>query len=609
VLQISLYQGIGLQKWDKMNLLKTVILMVVFFTINISLGQNVTPAPAPTNPTKLVKLKTPDTEVGDAILFLEKLPVEERRFVKFLTTFGIKDVEARKREALVCSFLVHSMIGAVNEEFNAGAFYPIAHMEDRSNPPDGVNETFVADHLVPGSDTLWWIDIREYNWTEQAWENVAKEEGYFVEPIVTHEKNGALRLYSGNAVVRMDWFNTHASSVTQQADVDSKIRIYRELTYASVKTGPPKTVKDFEKIWLIDTDKARKLGNAFSALVTKSQNVALHNRILFGYRTELGWYYRTYDVKNLRGIRDYAENILDFKGNPPPKFDAGEIFATNQLHLQVYDLYNDKENIIDFGDPSVVRHTSDVLSDVRVRSAHSCFDCHAAGPIPSENSLLEFLKARGEANVYDYRDKLRVERTLLNGEFEDSIKDNQVIFARSLSKANGLKPEENVKYYLDSVSNYGKSLDLERVAFECGMTPEIFKENVKENKNPYNKLPLRVGLLLSNKETIPRASWESPGADGQPGTFQQTMISIYGLTKITDSYLPPNQAVIQDQVVQFTKVVAIANGQIMSGPTPVASYKAGDEFKHNGKVITGWVGVETIDGKVGYIQQANVKFK
>lgn len=578
-------------------MIRTLITILILSLSTIVYGQNTLPI------NKLVKLKTPDTEVGDAILFLEdKVDEAERRYIKFFTTYGVIDNIQKQHVALELSFICHSMLGVTNEEFVGGGFYPIAHMEDADGNKDNGNELFVGDQLVPGSDTLYWIDIRNFNWTEQAWENMAREDGYFLEPVVTHQKNGALRLYSGNAVVRADWFVDRASAMTKQSDVDSKTKIYRELLYGTLK-APPKNVSEFEKIWSIDTVKARNIGNTFAALVTKSKNVARHNRILYGYRTELGWYYRTYDVKNQRGKRDYAENILDLKGNPPSVFDGGEIFATNILKLQVYDLYDAKEALTDFGDPTLVRHTSDILSDARVRSPHSCYDCHAAGPIPSENSIRSFLKSAGEAKIYDYKDKLRVNRVVLSNEFDNSVKDNQILFARSLLETNGLTPEDNVKYYLDTINNYNKPLNLEQVAFECGMTVDSFKQAVGEkNKVKPNKVPLRLGLLLTTGEPIERESWDSPGADGQPGIFQQTMIAINGLTTIVDSYEP-----ITGDTVK--RLVAIKAGEIMAGQSSLGKYEIGVEFDPTGKVSTGWIGVKSMDGKVGYVREENVRIK
>ena len=555
------------------------------------------PAPAPVAAPQIpieikefVKLGTPDKEVGDAIIFLEDEELVnplERQYIKFFTTYAIPTEEQRQQTMLALSFISHSMIGVNTDEYTGGGYYPIAKMED---------EKFVPVRLVPGSKTLWWIDIRDFNWTEQAWERMMSTQGYMVEPIITHEKNGALRLLSGNSVVRADWFVNHSSAITNQADVGSKVEIYKDLLYGTLKS-PPKNVKEFELVWGIDTAKSRLAGNGYSTLVTKSKAVARHNRILWGYRTESGWYYRSYDVNHMQGLRDYGENYLKFKGHPPHVFDGGEIFATNAIQMQVYDLYNAQESTaVAFGDPTLVRHVTDVINDPRVRTPHSCYDCHAAGPIPSENSLLEFLNAGLDVKIYDKKDLLRVKRTALDGRFEDSVQENQTAFANSLLKINGLKPEQNVKAYLDTVSWYNKPVDLKQAAFECGVSEQAYVEAMGENNKVWKgKIPFRIGLMLKDQEPIPREIWESPGRDGQPGLFQQSMIIIHGLTLITDTETVENIITIQKDTNIYDR----------DGKTVLGNLKAGFKIKEakEAKGNNGWIGVKLTDGRFGYIKQ------
>lgn len=554
------------------------------------------PAPAPIVIKEFIKLVTPDKEVGDAIIYLEDEELVnpiDRPYIKFFTTYAIPEQKQRESTMLALSFIAHSMIGVGTDEFTGGGYYPIAKVERQK---DDEGTTFVPVRLVPGSKTLWWIDIRDFNWTQEAWERMMTTQGYMVEPIITHEKNGALRLLSGNSVVRADWFVNHSSALTQQADVGSKVEIYKDFLYGSLK-AKPKNVIEFEKTWGIDTIKARAAGRGYSTLVTKSKAVARHNRIMWGYRTEDGWYYRTYDVNHMQGIRDYAENYLKFKGHPPNVFDGGEIFATNGIQMQVYDLYNAKESTeVAFGDPTLVRHATDIINDPRVRTPHSCYDCHAAGPVPSENSLLEFLNAGLDVKIYDKKDLLRVKRTALDGKFEDSIKENQTAFANSLLKVNGLKPEENIKTYLDTITWYNKPLDLKQAAFECGVSEEAFVQAMGEdNKVWKGKIPFRIGLMLSEQEPIPREVWESPGQDGQPGLFQQAMIIIHGLTLITDTQTVENIITIQRDTNIYSQ----------DGKTVVGSLKAGFKIKEakDAKAGTGWIGVKLTDGRFGYIKQ------
>lgn len=544
-----------------------------------------------------VTLSTPTKEVDEFLIWLQKQPEEDRLYMRGLTSYAIPQ-KLRADAALQTSFLLHSLAGpSANPDGSAGSFYPLAIASYQNEKWDGT--TVQLFNQI--SDTLFWIDIRNFNWTPEAWEYITKFDGYMVEPIVQHESNALLRLLAGNAVVRMDWFVYNASRGVAQVDRDSKnISIYRTLLYAQTKV--PKTVDEFRKVWgLDDITRSRQLGNEFATIVTRSQNVSRHNRILFGYRTELGWLYQTYDVRRQIGKRDYVERFYEFAGRPPDTFDGGEIFATNQLKLQVYDLYDDKTNLADFADATIVRHMTDVLGDARVNVPHSCFDCHAAGPIPSENTLAEFLKRNGAIYYKKKDDQLRVERAYFSDRFEESIKENQELYAVALKKATGLKPEDNLQSYYRFMNWYAAPLNMEQVAFECGVSVDELKKKAAEGLQDINyKIPGRLALLMQTGEPIPRDLWEAENFDGIPGIFQQTMIVIYGLTKITTT-------VVQD----YVGIVANGCNIYSSGSKVIKKIEAGTKVTSvlDSENQDGWVRVKLADGTEGWIESKNYKEK
>lgn len=503
-------------------------------------------------------------EVEDAIYHLRhNVKEEDRLYIRFFSTYSIPK-EHRQAAVLTCSFVLHSLIGpADDEEDNIGGYYPLAKIE-----MEGDKKIFRTYRKVPDSETLWWIDLREYNLGLQAWETASAVEPYFVAPVVNNSINDYLRILSGNAVIRMDWFIYHATDITAESDADRKTRIYNTLVYSQVKE--PKTVQEFHKTWGIeDVDKQRLQGNEYGTLVTKSRNVARHNRFLFGYRTPTGWLYQTFDVKHQEGKRDYVESLPLFKGKPPTIFDGGEMFATNALKMQIYSLFNAEQKIVDDADPKLARHMTDVLGDARVRTAFSCMDCHAAGPIPPENTIAEYIKKMGISKIPYKVDQLRIKRTFLEEKFEDATQQDQLAFAKSLLKINGLSPQDNAKNYLRLVQDYNEPLTVDDVAFECGVTKEFLLEKCKDGLQEYNyKIPGRLAILLTTNEGIPRDIWDSPGADGYPGTFQQTMLILYGLT------------LIEKTTIERDLVVYITNEEcpVQSGATVLAKIKKGTEI-------------------------------
>jgi hypothetical protein len=186
--------------------------------------------------------------------------------------------ELKDKTVLTLSFLLHSLTGVSPsaEEGNAGAYYPLALAKD----PTGENG-IVPTRKVPNSQSLWWIDLRDYNWTEQAWETISTVDGYFVEPIVDHRTNGLLRLLAGNAVVRADWFIAYASDLTLQSDQNINVPIYYTLLYAQNKIPPD--VKDFRAIWGLNIQEALKYGNEAAVVVSKSRAVAQHKPLMLNF--------------------------------------------------------------------------------------------------------------------------------------------------------------------------------------------------------------------------------------------------------------------------------------------------------------------------------------
>lgn len=551
------------------------------------------------------KLHTPNSEVEDAIRFLSELYVEDAEFIRFFSTYAVPS-EYREEEVLTLSFVVHSLAGLGDKVLS---YNPLAVLD---------NGKFKAYHRVPGSDTLWWIDLRDYNWTPEAWEIISKGDGYFAEPIVRHDRSGVLRLLAGNAVVRSDWFIKHATNTVDQIDLGGKVNFYDTLVYAQI--GTPKNIDEWRQVWGLKIENSRKIGNEFGTIVTKSDAVARHNRFLFGYRTEHGYMYETYDVSHQVGKRDYIESFFlnENPGAPPDVSDAGEAFSTNSLQLQVYALRDAAGNLIHFADPGVARHMQDVLRDARVRTSFSCMDCHAAGPIPAENTLSEFVDSQMKLKVYLKEDADRIKRSLLDDRFEDSIKENQTIFKRALFKVNGCEPAENGINYLQSITRYAKPVTVEVAAKECGVTVEHFVKAVKEKSYRYGA---RLKLLVTTGEPIPRDVWESPGKDGIPGSFQQAMIILNGLTIVEESIdidriiekideVDPFKAdLIEEQTLESQVLQVLYRSPLKVSNDIIAWTKPGDKLLildslefHGGK----WYFVRSRLGYEGYINQRNV---
>lgn len=560
-------------------------------------------------------LKTPQSEVESVILFLSKLPQEDRQFLRFFTTYNIRSQVERENLILTLSFIIHSLVGIDPSTENAGIYAPLAYKNK-----DG---KFIDVRRVPDSTTLWWIDLRDYSWSQESFEKISKINSYFFEPIVRHDTNGALRLLSANSVFRADWFVFYASQATSQDDIKLGFDFYSELLYSLNKK--PQNEDEFQKIWGLDKNKARQFGNESGILITNiSQTVSRRNRYLFRYRTDNGYFYETYDVLNSIGKRDYLSSLfLNNKiGRPPDVSDAGELIASNGLGLQVYALRDDKGKLVNFGDPGAVRHIQDVIGDVRVRVASGCMSCHSCGIIPARSVLVDFVESQAKLKLYDKNDINRLRRNLLSRRFEDSVSEDQALFEKSLFKTNGLDCKTNGQLFLQAISNYYRPVDLETAAFECGVLPEELIKKVKSNKYGFGA---HTKMLVQLGEVIPREIWDSHGSDGIPGAFQETMIMLNGVTKIVDqttvqesldhiakdvvthTYSPTQQPVTNNK----TKILRSIVPQELKTQSEVIDNLLEDQIlnkllekEYNGQM---WYYVVTSSGKKGYVKSSTVK--
>lgn len=482
------------------------------------------------------------TEVEAASKFLAKMPKQEAEHIRFFTTYAMPK-EYRTKCVLALSFWIHSLMGTnPNDKLdNVGYFKPLATFVDSEDDGDVFLDKLVEHQKVPGSETLWWIDLRDYNWTAQAWENVAEQDGYFRQPMVGHRAFNYMRLIAGNAVLRADWFIVHTSDPQRQIIAGRK-PLYYELLYAKHKKRPT-TLEEFKKVWKIFDDSLE-----FGSVVTKSRAVAQHNRFITGERTLLGYYYQTYDVLTSEGKRDYVENPPI---NQPEVFDAGESIATNQLHLQVYFL-TEGDDRVEFGNPDAVTDTTSWATNKKtVHIARSCVSCHGVGINPVENTLDDSIKAGLQLNFKDYNKYRKIKAQQLQEErFEQKIKDDQELYARAVKNANGLTPERNARIFVEIINWYDRPLTIKQAALECGVTVEEFKK-------VGIGISGRLHQLVTGIRKLPRVLWESPGKDGVAGHFAQAMILLNGESykeyEIVEETVEPVYYIVEDTFLYHGK--------------------------------------------------------
>lgn len=447
----------------------------------------------------------PNTEYKNAVDFLYLQDPKTRPFIKFLSTYAVPQ-NLRNQTVLTGSFVLHSNVAWSNRQ--QPTYRPLALQQD---------DRFVPHQLVPGSSTLYWIDIRDFGWDNDAWEKLVLNDGYFVVPIVDERLAFLLTAegLSPNILVRMDWLVYHAFN--PQVDIDRGLPSISDILIYAQLDRPPANLDELKALWAIDNE------IIYTTLVTKSQAVSRHNRVLAVEQGRFGRFYETFDVLFQEGARDYLEDVFNFDKGKPRVRDAGETFWDNQLGFLVYDLFNQDEKRVTFGDPTAVRHGGDILGDVRVRLSHSCTDCHSAGPLKAENTLVNLLAAGIKIRVPSFNDKAELESSVLGNGFEYEIEGGQSTYARAIRRVNGLSPEQNGANYLAVVAWYGQPVTIQQAAAEVGVMPDYLQAKLA------GKSSGRLAMMIQGDEPMPRDLWESVGFDGIPGGFQQAMVLVYGL--------------------------------------------------------------------------------
>ena len=483
-----------------------------------------------------------NTELDVANNFIKEVPEQDRVFIKFFSTYSIP---------------VDKKIKIVNEDIS------YRNMVAKYTLPFWIHSLSYASnikHPQKISDTLYAIDIRDYNWTNEAWEKVSNLDPYFRKPMVNSEKYDYLRLNAGNAILRADWFIVHTSDVTKQVDRDIKNPLYYELLYA--KIGIPKNIDEFRKAWGVDINKIRNLGSVLTGVMVDKghSGVSRNNRQMFRSRTELGYYWETEDVKSIEGKKDYLENLRpDIR--PAEEKDAGEAITNNFLGLQTYMLVDGQGKRVEFADPTLVIDHSDA-QDRRVRTSKSCVVCHSGGINIPVNSLQQKLNQGIEIRFGDRENANKYESFYLNPDFFLFVSDDRELYKRAIKRCNGLEPEQNVLAFQTLHDWYNSDIDINQAALEVGVTVEELKQKVSVTASG------RLSDLVTNGK-IPREVWDNL----KNSIYAQCMTLVYNIPEVTDINNIKNE-----DLAPTPKLTIVRNANLMIGDKIVGSVKVDEVY-------------------------------
>lgn len=452
-----------------------------------------------------------DEELALCLADINTLPDDSREYARYFTLYTMQhDPELVKKAYLAMTFWIHSLS----------------------------NQNIIRlPQLVENSNgTLFRVDIRDYGWQLQSFENVSFAEPYVREPWINHESYNALRLIAGNVLIRGDWFIDATSTPVKQIDNDQKTILYYELIYGD---KIPKNKQDFYNFWRADINKieGKDAKGKYVApslvqqiLVKRGKSgVANNNRVLARAPTELGYLWETSDFKNSNGPRNVIENLQPGV-MVHSEADAGEFIASDLIGLQKYFVTDKAGNRVDIADPAIAWDRTNP-HDIRVMTGRSCVECHAGGINQANNVLQNEILVSNKLKTADYDFKLQVDSAYLatmidkktrkpTSKIAHLILQDSELYDQAVFNVNGLSSTDNAAYFREVLNWYNKDIDLQQAARECGVTIQEFQDKVGRGTN---------GELnaLRDGGTVTRAQWE----DVKYGLFAQAMILIKSIDK------------------------------------------------------------------------------
>jgi hypothetical protein len=374
---------------------------------------------------------------------------------------------------------------------------------------------------------LYRIDIRNYGWSHESWEQIARANPYF--RVSTAKARGwldpaselALRTATGSvlALARADWFVARTS-------LDRGGVGFFKGFYSDFK-GLPESEAELFKLYAIDEkyldDNFLLRGGAVLQSI-----VASHNRELQLFPTVWGrdvrFLWRSLDTRSDVGETSVIEH---FKGSV--KFAGREYIGSNQNGTHYYYLSNaEGKQLAEV--PTDIAQDKSNPHDARVLNPYSCVRCH--GPqsgirdfadVVSRTALSEDVALAviaGDREVRKSGDQVDAHKPGQAGddqtfaleeyylsELGTDITTHQKSYATAVHDVTGLAPPDNTDAYASVVEGYlwGR-VDAATAANECGVDEATIKLLLKSSGNPH-------ALVLLGGSTISREAWEDAFGD------------------------------------------------------------------------------------------------
>ena len=311
----------------------------------------------------------------------------------------------------------------------------------------------VAPKAVDAAKTIFRIDLRDYRWKTETWDQLLAANPFGITYDTQTAKACSAMTRSTLPYIRGDWFVFAASRPPLYHDV-------LEL---------PKTDRELEKVLQVDVAKNINQRRVARAGFNGS-GVSQNNRIIERHELDLtnGAYWKSYDFGGNTGKQNIFERPLGFH------HDGGENIFNLPNGLQAYMLVDAKGGRIDKGPTAIVSDPK--RPDRAVINGLSCMSCHNQGMIEKEDQVRKHVEAnraafgREEADIilgiYPGAEKMK-----------NYYKEDADRFAKAVEKTgqklDGKGRIAGTDPAVILAALFEQELDLNVAAAETGVAPEV----------------------------------------------------------------------------------------------------------------------------------------
>jgi hypothetical protein len=356
--------------------------------------------------------------------------------------------------------------------------------------------------VIDGTQTLLRIDLRNYRWTPEMWEEISLNNPY-PERIESPKQTSLSQMTrTQTPYVRADWLVFKAS----------RPPLYHKLLFdlpkMSPRVGTTRADKALETLLSVNAAENLREGNVVKAGFRQS-NVTKSNRTIERHETPYGGYWKSDDFTSRVGRQNIFDHPTDYVK------DGGEYIFSLPNGLHGYLITDAAGNRLDGAPTNVVVDPNRIQKDGVVLNGVSCMNCHQRGMKRQDDDVLEYfnrledqLKNGGSLRPVSERpvnDKggginLAVETNLRQvlRDVKRAYKGNEVlnqVFSQDESAFNkAIEKTGNSVEVSDPVfataTQFEAPLDIKSLASELGQEPEIVEQFLKTHL----ELSQRLGI-------------------------------------------------------------------------------------------------------------------